>query len=371
MTSASKAWTAEKAPLLRAMMLVRPALSTQNFVPSLTHVAFVEHGYAAAYNDTMAIFVDGDFGPLHGVCLPGKLAIDALTSLSSDTVALSDTGSGHVVLSAGRSKFKVPYLPLSSWPFEFPGGELDDGHVVGDITDSLVRGIERCLAGVGKDATHPAQMGVTLDVEAGVPVLFSTDNFTISRSAHPECRGKITLLADSPVLLPTAFCEQVVALGKHFKCSGQLIVMPGSAAVEFPGKAVVFTKTLVDVEPLDFPLVIKRHVDVAKSSSVLREIPATLGECLDRVLMVVSSEVDKIASLSTDGRSLHIKASSATGDLEDSALYTGAAGAAALVDPALVVRGMKGCSGMALLPRSLLLASEDRQYMHLVSYCSK
>lgn len=370
MTSATKAWTTSRAPLLKALLLVKPALAAQNFVPSLTHVAFTS-GYVAGFNDTLAIFVKGDFGPLEGTCIPGKLATDALASFSSDTVSLTDTGSGHVLMSAGRSKFKVPTLPITSWPFEFPEAELDAGHAAGDITEGMMRGMERCLAGVGKDATHPAQMGVTLDVDGSTPVFFSTDNFTISRSAHPDRAGKVSLLSDTPVLLPAAFCEQVVALGKHFKTAATLIVMPGAVAVEFPGGAVVFTRTLVDVSPLDFPQVIKRHVDVGRAGTVLREVPPTLSECLDRVLMVVSSEVDKEAELTPDGRSLRIRASSATGDLEDSALYTGAAGSTVVVDPALVVRGMKGCSSMALLPRSLLFATEDNQFMHLVSYCSR
>lgn len=370
MTSASKVWTTAKAPLLKALLLVKPALAVQNFVPSLTHVAFTA-GHVAGFNDTMAIFVKGDFGPLDDTCIPGKLATDALSSFSSDTVSITDTGSGHLLMSAGRSKFKVPTLPITSWPFEFPDAEMDAGHVAGDITEGMMRGMDRCLAGVGKDATHPAQMGVTLDVDGGTPVFFSTDNFTISRSAHPDRAGKVALLSDTPVLLPSAFCEQVVALGKHFKTSCSLIVMPGAVAAEFPAGAVVFTKTLVDVDPLDFPQVIKRHVEVGRASSVLRDVPATLSECLERVLMVVSSEVDKEASLTPDGRSLRIKASSATGDLEDSALYTGVSGDTVLVDPALLVRGMKGCSSMALLPRSLLFATEDRQFMHLVSYCSR
>ena len=90
--------------LLKIAMQVRPALSSQPYIPALSHIRF-SGGDATAYNDVSAITVEA--GCDLEVCVPGELLIRALQSLNAEKVLVKQ-GQGSLVLSAGRAKLKLP-----------------------------------------------------------------------------------------------------------------------------------------------------------------------------------------------------------------------------------------------------------------------
>ena len=152
-------------------------LATQAYIPALTHIQF-DGEYATTYNDISAISVRAKVDV--EACLPGDLLIRALNSFGAENIAFQQgPKDDSLVISSGRSKLKLPVLPLSAFPYEAPDTKKASEIV---LDHSILKGIERCLLSVGNDPTHPAQMGVTLDADdKGNAVLFSTDNFTISR----------------------------------------------------------------------------------------------------------------------------------------------------------------------------------------------
>jgi hypothetical protein len=351
--------------LLKLALLVRPALATQAYIPALTHIRF-EAGYATAYNDIAAISVQCPAEIER--CVPGELLIRGLSSFGGESVYLQDSADGAVVLSSGRAKLKLPTLARESFPFELP--KLSGQQI--ELSASILRGIERCLLSVGNDPTHPAQMGVTLDTtDAGRAILFSTDNFTVSRY---QTKTSITLPGDAPVILPTFFCNQLVTLSKAFsEAEPELWLVGGALVATFGPAATLFTKTLVDLEPLDFPRIISKHCPLEGIGDMLIPIPDAFDGALGRALLVLSGEVDKVTTItiSPTGR-MTLKSSSSIGDADDSMSVEGlpqdTPDQPFHVDPTLVARAVKVAASIGFGQKVIVLADADNNFIHLIAH---
>ena len=354
--------------LVKITALVRPALAAQACIPALTHIKF-DGEYASAYNDIGAIMVKA---PVEvECCLPGELLIKALGSFGAETIAMQESVKDKaVVMSSGRAKIKMPTLPLSSFPFALP--DLNKAPRI-VLNSQMLRGVNRCLMSVGNDPTHPAQMGVTLDVDSrGNAILFSTDNFTISRYATDNNRTKLP--GDAPIIMPTFFCQQLVTLAKAFEDEeAVLYLVAGALVVEFGEVARLFNKTLVDLAPLDFPRIFDKHCKIAGLKDRLSKIPDNWDGAFNRAMLVLDGEVDKVTRVTVTDDAIKLHSTSSMGDSDDSMSHD--ADVKTLepfyIDPSLVTRASKAVSLMAFNEKALSLADDEAQFVHLIAYCSK
>lgn len=346
--------------LLRVANLVRPALAAQPYIPILNNIYF-DGASAMAYNDIAAITVRCNVDL--DCCLPGELLIKALNSLAASEV-IATTDKSTVLLSAGRSKIKLPSLPSADFPFDPKFG--GNASVSLAVTDPILRGIGMCLNGVSNDPTHPAQMGVTLEAaDDGCAVLYSTDNITLSRYQTNE---KVSLPGNVPVILPTFFCRQLLALGAAFPTDViDLMLLNGAILVKFGDQAELFTKLISDLEPLDIGRMISRHVGSIKGN--LEDIPDGFDAALDRALMVLANETDKATKVSAEGGRMHLHSSSELGEATDSLAYKLDA-PEFLVDPALLSRGAKLSDKIALLDKVVIMGGDKSRFTHLIAHCS-
>jgi len=353
--------------LAKIAALVRPALATQTYIPAYNHICF-DGERATAFNDIGAIQVLAPV-PIER-CVPGELFIRALASFGGDNVMIQEgAGDSTLLVSSGRSKLKLPTMALKDFPFEIP---KDEGPEIG-IDRSMLNGIERCLLSAGTNPTHPAQMGVTLDISSDKPataVLYSTDNFTISRY---YTGAKIKLPGDSPVIMPTFFCEQLLALAKAFPDAPiTLFLLPGALLAEFGSVATLFIRTLVNPEPIDFNKIISKHLDPLAMKDKLEPIPDAFDGAFGRAMLVLGGELDKVTKISYDDGVMKLHSSSAMGDSDDSINFPEGPNKPLefFVDPQLIVRASKGCSSIALLPKVLVLADPDAKFLHLIAHCA-
>jgi len=355
--------TIDRAYLTRVANLVKPALAAQPYVPALVHILF-KGDVAIAYNDVSAIRVAA---PEIGLdrCVPGDMLIRALGSFTAETLAVSRGDGDALVLKSGRSTVKVPTLAPDKFPLTWPTDEPVAAEL--KITDDVLAGVSACLLSVGKDATRPAHLGVTLDRDDdGFAILFSTDNTTLSRY---QTATKVKLPGDAPVIMPRFFCEQLVALCKVFpKVPRMLLLRDGSLEGEIGEEASVFTKTPVDLQPADFPKIFSKFCDVKKLD--LAPIPDSLDAALGRALLVLSGEVVPKTVITEGADHLLLKSASDLGESEDRCTWESAGGAsgAVTVNPALVARGAKACSMMGLTDRVTILADADLNFVHLVAH---
>jgi len=358
--------TIDREALIKITGLVRPALSTQSYIPALQTIKF-DKGFATAYNDISAISVRA--GVEIEKCLPGEMLIRALSSFSADQIMFQEDGDAGLVLSSGRSKIKMPTQAPKDFPLAWP--EDSDDEII--LDHSILKGISACLISVGTDPTHPAQMGVTLDVDdKGNAVLFSTDNFTISRY---QTKSKIKLPGDSPVILPRFFCEQLVTLSKAFADDEiALVMLPGALLVEFGANARLLSKTPVDLEPLDFPRIMAKHCKQVNLKDQLSEIPDSFDSAFSRALLVLGGEVDKATKITIGDGNFKMSSTSSMGDADDTLPYKGEMSDEPSdpfhVDPALVARASKACALMGFSKSVLVLADAEAQFVHLVAYCT-
>lgn len=357
---------ANREALLRLSMLLRPALSTQSFIPALSHIHFGA-GSATAYNNVTAVEVKAKFDGLEDCCIPGELFIKVLGSFKSEDVQIDFLDKGSILLTAGRSKIKVPFLESSAFPYKRPTQKPN----VVEFNHQILEGIRRCLFAVGSDPTHPAHMGVTLDTLDGKAVLYSTDNFTLSRYLTDF---KIKLPADSPIILPTFFCEQLLALAKNWPDEDvDLEVYPGAIQATFGSKAKLLTKTLVDLEPLDFGKIISKYLADADVRKLLHTIPDTFDAAWNRALLILSGEADKATKVTSIKEGFAMFSKSQVGEAEDRLEFEGKVPDVRrefFVDPTLVVRAAKTCGKLAFFPRVIVLATDDTSFLHLIAHCA-
>lgn len=361
--------------LLKLLSLVRPALSTVDYIPALKHIRFHAF-YATAYNDASAIEVKLPSAALNlGLCVPGEMVIKALGSFNAENVMVQQNEKDHTILiTSGRSKIKVPTMGIKDFPLSIPAGGSTPSI---ELSDDVLTGIQRCLISVGNDPTHPATMGVTLDVsDDGKIVLFSTDNATISRY---QTKTKAKLPGDAPVILPTFFCEQLVALKRAYpQAEVEVELHPGALVAGFwNGKAAtdpeatLFSKTLVDLTPIDFPKIIRKHCDVSAIGRDLQEIPIGFDAAFSRALLILSAEQDKATKVSVADGYIRLLSTSSNGESSDSLAWGDkVARDPFFVDPALVARGLKACTHLAFMGKVFVMSDKDSTFLHLVSHCS-
>lgn len=354
--------------LSRAAALVRPALSNQSFVPSLTHIKF-EGGWMTAYNDITAISVKGPVSSDVELCLPGDMLVKAISGFSAQDLAIQENAKEEsVLLSSGRSKLKLPALKASDFPFELP--RVDDAAATVRLSAAVLSGISMCLMSVGTDPTHAAQMGVTLDTnDEGQALLFSTDNFTISRY---EASTKVKLPAGSPIILPTFFCEQLVALAKAFPdCDVDLHLHAGAIVASVGDIAALFTKMVDDLQPIAFEEMICKYFDPYTIDKKANPSPDGLADALGRALLVLQGESDKVVKVSLGDGTFKMSAASSLGDSSDTFSFDTDLDLDSFhTDPGLLSRALKQTTHLAFLPRVVVLCTKDGSFIHMVSHCT-
>ena len=104
--------------LLKTLNLAKPAIYMKDYLPILSHFLFSSQDESVtAYNDIQAINVGCD-ADIDG-CVPAELLIKTLSSLSGDTV-LFTKHDGHLLVTSGKSKIKLPVLPAEDFPAVLP-----------------------------------------------------------------------------------------------------------------------------------------------------------------------------------------------------------------------------------------------------------
>jgi len=356
--------------LIKIANLVRPALASAAYIPALTHICF-DGEYATAYNDISAIAVRAKV-PVER-CIPGELLIRALNSFGADQIMFQEGKDGALVLSSGRGRVKLPTLEQKAFPYSPPDPEKDRGAVAIAIDGGIIKGIERCLLSVNSDPTFPAQMGVTLDCgQDGFAVLYSTDNFTISRY---QTKTEIDLPGDAPVILPRFFCEQMLSLARAFPEEKiKLWLIGGALFAEFGRQAELFSKTPAEIEPLNFRAIVDKHVKLGKLKDQLFSIPNAWDSAFQRAMLVLSAEDDKATKITLAAGVINLHSTSDMGDADDQIPYDSADDDPRdpfHVDPTYVIRALKSCSMLGFTERVLILADGDLNFLHIIAHCSK
>ena len=349
-----------RADFIDTLKQAEPALSSQDFLPILSHYCF-DGEKVTAYNDMQAVQVRLETDFIGG--LPGSVLTKMLSSYSNEFVEINSTVPTEVEMKSGKSKIKLPLLPNTMFLFHMP--ELEDLPKF-ELNSTFLDGLSKTLISVGTDPTHPSQMGISLYYGKEV-VLYSTDNLAVSKYTT-KCTCKET----GRVILPTPFCQTLSSAMKSYKADKMYMsIGAGFVVVQIGEKVSLFSKFVAEDEghSLDFEAILKQFTP--KGEKVYMEIPTEFESALERSLILLSKQIDKETSCSVKGKVVAMSTETPDGQGNDRVEFEGSfpEDLDFRVDPTLIKRVLTVCSEICFKGTAVLL--KDERFFHLVSHYVK
>lgn len=349
----------DRKQLVDDLSLVKPALGRGAFVPVLSHFCF-DGETVTAYDDVVAITVRCRV-PVE-CAVPADLMLKMLASFKSNDVRM-DLENSNLVMICGDSKVKFPALSPDSFIFKRGDAFKGKSNFSIDVDSDFISGIQSCLVSVGADPAHPEQLGVTILSGEEVVGMYSTDNLTLSTY---DITG-FDVPAGVNVILPTAFCKNLIALYDVVKQKCVLTLYSGGwVMVTFDDWGWLYSKLPISEKPLDFALVLEkllRDVDMkneAKFNEAVLDAFQRAAACVDpsKPLSEVSIE-DGVMVLHTRSSFGECRDMLDVG-LDDAKEFK--------IDPQHVVR----VSGMVdrMTPSRDVLVLKKGKFTHLVAHCA-
>lgn len=284
---------------------VRPALSTQDFLPILSCVCF-DGDNIYAYNDWLAISFPNTLDiPFEGA-IPGDRLAKVLNSFNTEEVSCKVT-KDSVKISSGKSNIKLPFMPEDDLVWE---GVPKKGHTEVAIGEELIEGLNRCLISISNDAMHPEHQGVQLSCDDEVLLMHSTDNTTLSQFMLEDDFDDF-----DPVVLPEMFCKQLISIFYEMKAPVMHINKDGVWVKDKNG-VIIASKLLHTGAGTNFSEIIEKYTDGFKGTFF--DIAKTdLIQSIDRALIINGDNADKITSAELNKGTLTLETKTEKGHAVD------------------------------------------------------
>lgn len=277
----------DRVDLVDVLRRVQPAVAPSSVIPVLRCFCFDQRA-VFAYDDSVAVHYPmptGLAGAFQASVLLPWLAASKATSVKVTPEPTGKDAGASCTFTAGRSRLRLPMLPLSDSVFEMPelsgkGGELP-------WTEDLFSRLEAVTVTMGNDPTIPWQLGVTVVPREGRLTLFTTDNRAASR-AEVELGRKGRGWGGAPVILPPRFCTMLLSFARSDK-PASLSVTEDWVVARFESGMLLFARSVRDVRVTHYLDLWKRiRESVARSGAV--EKPKGLERCLERSTVVLDAE---------------------------------------------------------------------------------
>jgi len=337
-----------RAQLVDILDILKPALAGNTPVQLYTCYCFVKDK-VYAYNDRVAIVAPCKVNmtcALHGGTLYGWLK-----NSNADDADFDLTGN-EVVLTAGKSKIKLPYHEMGDLLFEGVQDKDKDNKwlVTADVDEALLAGLEVCTSTTSRDLTQMALTCVYL-MPGKLSYFYSSDSDSLTRylvTAKATEQGTFAI--------PNNFCEEVVKLATRFKgeeglLKATLSVNDDWARVRFENGVTVWGRILDVPSPIDFAAMLKSK---EKGMPPAVPLPQGLQEALARACVLADPE-SKPTEFTIKGNKLGMFTQSSMGEATESLLIRGKhPDAEALVSAQLVARAIKACDEFSIAPSGTL-----------------
>lgn len=345
--------------LLDAMSQAKPALSSQDYVPVLTHFVF-DGETLRSYNDSLGIQVE--FPSELKCALPGSLLQSLVSKYSSEELKF-EVGSDKVEMKCGRNRTMLSYLELKDAIDWMPQEGSSFAEFKAD--GQFIKGIDRCRLFCSGNAERLEEFGVTLLSDGdGKMALCSTDNVTMSR----QTLKLNTYEGDAfKCIIPIAWCDVLIDLTNRIGDEDvQIEVGDGYIMADISGESIVFCK-LLEAEPYDFNQTIDSSLEGLDYDKSLTDVPSEFYGALERDLVIQSTQDDKSVSITLSGNVLKMNCSSSLGDADDDITFdTKFPNLDFTCDPEKLVKAGKICSKMAFLDG--VVVAKEGSFIHLISH---
>lgn len=333
-------------------------LATQDFIAILQHFAFDEDT-VTAYNDVSACQLKLDTGL--SCTIPGNLMIRLLNTLKNEEFDI-EKHETHVNVVHGRSKTKLPILPLEEFVFQLP--QVTEEAIT--LPSSSVEGLRKCLTNVSTNPTRPEFNGVNFVIENQLLSLYSSDGATISRF---QLNDTFNLPPTDQIqcILPAFFCERLTNL--HGPLAGKESAIPiqfsKSWATANLNNNMLFTR-VIDKKPPKFSENISKFIPNLDQLE-LWEIPEEFESVIDRAMLFLNPQANiNQSTFNIRGDEVEITTTSTLGNSHDIIQIPNDLGTFSFtVDPTLLMRGFKVCKKMTLTRNVIIM--EDGNFLHLIA----
>lgn len=362
-----------RAAVAAALKVLRPAIATRPYVESMSHV-LSSKGWLTAYDGSLAITVvmDAEFATMDA-CVPGEKLATTLEQFPGEEIEIKRADNA-LQIANGRSKIKLSVLPGADFLFEAP--DWADDFPVGP---DFIAGLAACLPSVGKDEAMPATLGVTVSAVNGILLMHATDNRTITRYEVSGSDAKVLQTFALPVLIPTAFCEQMVALSKTYPPAQRddviLMCLTKDHIMADFDKALIYARRQVDFRAVDFESTVQALCPTEVMGTLMVPIPDGLEGALARAAMVLAGETAGVR-ITIDNEVMELNAVTKTAtsqdvlglsgwlnDVEDALKFN--------IDPAMFMKAARSCDSILPTPTVLALIGQRGRLLHLVSHIAR
>lgn len=350
---------------LNALNIVKPAVAVKPFINMLGCFMFKE-GRVLAYNDVVAIETTLN-APFTG-CLKGDLLHKMISNMFVEDIEFEigqEDGKPELVIKGGRSRFVTTVFDTGEFTSIFTFPEYRQSSLVLPIDDSLALGFKLCLLSTASAPNHPSEMGLTVSISNTVVTIFSTDNKSMCRYV-----SNITSPQTGQFTLPTAFCHQFVD-ACNVLVGTKLYLTPGFVVAEI-GSTRIFSKMIVNPEPLDFEEVITQATDNLPAQIT---IPLFLKASLERAMVIMNiqdgqdnQDGHRRTEFEIKNQQFTMYSKNKAGEVEDSAMLRGTyPDVKFITDPKLIDRVLDNCDAISFSPDIMFLKGVEGKFTHLIS----
>lgn len=336
--------------LLNALNTVRPALAAKDLIEELTHVWF-DGKTMTAYNDA-DLGIQVPFKTDFKGGIRGSLFLGLIHNSRAKEVELEPGDDGQMKLVASRTRGKLSVLDSERQVWEFPAFSTKNTF---ELDDVFLRALKAVMVSVGNDTSIPEKLGVTVMAGGSQARMFTTDSRAITAVKVAAPKGA-WMKNGQRVILPTAFCEQVLRLCAN----GGFMEIAEDRVVAGNGDGVLVYARLVDCPmPLDFTGTIAQHTKFPEGAQF--EVPPKLAGALDRAIVLLEGVVGERVSISTAAGKLRLEAhAEGRGNIKDFiTLPEGVPEIELQLDPSLLKRALPLATHIALVEDAAVLTGDD------------
>lgn len=333
--------------LLTTLELVSRALANNNMVPIFQNFCFKD-GQVIGYNDALGIVAPCDVEDTFAV--NGSTLLGLLQNSHSEDVEFALDGQ-EVIIKAGRSTFKLPYLPEENFLFIEP----EDDWLLNLVLDQQVLdGLTSCLMTSSRDLSQGALMGICFNTTKKSTVLYSCDGDAVSQYglAQLDITGQ-----PKPITVPNDFCETVlkIAEGTEATEKSKLTLNDAWAMAELDTGYKIYGRIIQNDNPLDHAALIKKTL---KSKPEYVPLPKGLDHALSRARVVADKE-SKPTQIVVEAGRIKLLTESSYGTVRDTLAMAKHSDVIVMVSAEKVQRAMSITDEMAVMENCTVFRSGD------------
>lgn len=242
---------------------------------------FVFNGESVTcYNDTLAIVAPCEIGLTFAVNGPTLLGL--LKNSQSEEVEF-ELEQFDVLIKAGKSTFKLPFLTKDSFLFEEPDETTE---IELFLNNELKSGIQSCLETASNDLSQQALMGLVIPASAKKVTFYSCDGDALTRYST-----QLKNAVSSDKTIPGSFCDAVLKSMKDSdSASGILSICKDWVIAALDSEYIIYGRLLNTKSPVDHADLVKKTL---KKDPVFVYPPKELKEALGRAAVISDQETVK------------------------------------------------------------------------------